>query len=90
MTQQKPDFDSIKQVNPYGEEYWSARDLMPKLGYKRWDYFIKAIQDAIKNLQASKQITENHISHVRKKVPVGSGAEREIDDYHRFQECADR
>lgn len=79
---QSPDFDSIKQVNPYGEDYWSARELMPLLGYKRWDYFIKAIQDAIKNLQASSQIVENHISHTRKKVPLGSGAEREIDDYY--------
>ena len=23
-----PDFDSIKQINPYGEEYWSARALI--------------------------------------------------------------
>ncbi len=79
---QTPDFDSIKQVNPYSEEYWSARSLMLKLGYKRWDYFIKAIQDAIHNLQTNEQIPENHISYIRKKVPLGSGAEREIDDYY--------
>src|SRR6266446_6784611 len=79
---QTPDFDSIKQVNPYSEEYWSARSLMLKLGYKRWDYFIKAIQDAIHNLQSNEQIPENHISYIRKKVPLGSGAEREIDDYY--------
>jgi DNA-damage-inducible protein D len=79
---QTPDFDSIKQVNPYGEEYWSARSLMLKLGYKRWDYFIKAIQDAIHNLQTNEQKPENHISYIRKKVPLGSGAEREIDDYY--------
>jgi DNA-damage-inducible protein D len=79
---EKPDFDSIKRISPYGAQYWSARDLMPLLGYKRWDYFLKAVQDAIKNLQANHQITEDHISHVRKKVPLGSGAEREIDDYY--------
>lgn len=33
MSIQAPDFDSIKQINPYGAEYWSARDLMPLLGY---------------------------------------------------------
>jgi DNA-damage-inducible protein D len=32
---QQPDFDSIKQENVYGIEYWSARDLMPLLGYGR-------------------------------------------------------
>lgn len=35
MSIQAPDFDSIKQINPYGAEYWSARDLMPLLGYAR-------------------------------------------------------
>lgn len=30
---QAPDFDSIKQTNPYGQEYWSARELAPLLGY---------------------------------------------------------
>jgi hypothetical protein len=28
MAEQKPDFESIKRVNPYGMEYWSARDLI--------------------------------------------------------------
>ncbi len=28
-------FERIKQMNPYGIEYWSARDLMPLLGYKK-------------------------------------------------------
>jgi hypothetical protein len=27
-----PDFKSIKQISPYGVEYWSARDLAPLLG----------------------------------------------------------
>ena len=33
---QLPDFDSIRQTNVYGVEYWSARDLMPLLGYDYW------------------------------------------------------
>jgi len=31
----QPDFDSIKQTDPYGHEFWYARDLAPLLGYKR-------------------------------------------------------
>jgi hypothetical protein len=31
---QTPDFESIKQTNPYGVEYWSARDLRPLLDTK--------------------------------------------------------
>lgn len=34
-----PDFDSIKQANMYGEDYWSARDLAPLLGYVEWRNF---------------------------------------------------
>ena len=44
---QTPDFNSIKQVNPYGEEYWSARDLAPLLGYNKWERFEVAIQRAM-------------------------------------------
>jgi len=35
MENKSPDFESIKQVNPYGAEYWSARDLAPLLGYDK-------------------------------------------------------
>ena len=36
-------FDSIKRVRPDGSEYWSARDLMPLLGYIEWRKFDGAI-----------------------------------------------
>ena len=36
-------FDSIRQVRPDGSEFWSARDLMPLLGYDRWENFESAI-----------------------------------------------
>jgi DNA-damage-inducible protein D len=42
----QPDFDSIKQTDPYGHEFWSARELMPLLGYDRWQNFEKAIERA--------------------------------------------
>ncbi len=39
-------FDQIRQVRPDGSEYWSARDLMPLLGYDRWENFEAAIERA--------------------------------------------
>lgn len=39
-------FDSIKRVRPDGSEYWSARDLMPLLGYIEWRKFDGAIDRA--------------------------------------------
>lgn len=82
MEAQKPDFDSIKQVNVYGIEYWSARDLMPLLGYgKNWQNFESAVQRAMTACEESGQIVENHFNASIKMVSLGSGAEREVKDY---------
>ena len=40
-------FDAIKQVNSQGVEFWSARDLMPMLGYDRWENFDASIERAL-------------------------------------------
>ena len=37
-------FEALKQINPYGAEHRSARDLPPLLGYKQWRRF----EDAVK------------------------------------------
>jgi len=39
-------FDAIMRTSEAGKEYWSARDLMPLLGYARWERFEEAIQRA--------------------------------------------
>jgi DNA-damage-inducible protein D len=82
MTQQTPDFDSIKQISPYGVEFWSARRLMPLLGYgNKWQNFETAIKKAMIAFESNKQVVADHFTSVSKKVPLGSGAEREIRDY---------
>jgi DNA-damage-inducible protein D len=80
--QKKPDFDSIKQTNVYGTQYWSARDLMPLLGYgNNWRNFETALNKAIMACEESGQRKENHFDASIKMVPIGSGAERELSDY---------
>ena len=39
-------FDAIRRVTPEGREYWSARELMPLLGYDSWRRFADAIDRA--------------------------------------------
>jgi hypothetical protein len=39
-------FDAIRRVRPDGSEYWSARELMPLLGYDQWRRFAGAIERA--------------------------------------------
>ncbi len=60
MNQQKPDFDSIKQINPYGEEYWYARQLMPLLGYSKWERFAGAIKRAMIACENTGNIIDRH------------------------------
>lgn len=42
----KTNFEDIKKVNENGQEYWSARELMPLLGYHKWSNFLKTIHKA--------------------------------------------
>jgi hypothetical protein len=39
-------FESLKQSNEHGAEYWSARDLHSLLGYSQWRHFEQAIERA--------------------------------------------
>ena len=40
-------FEELKQTNPHGAEYWSARDLQPLLGYSQWRRFEQGIEQAL-------------------------------------------
>lgn len=74
-------FESIKHINEYGEEFWYARDLQSVLEYKRWDKFCNVISRAMDACKNSGNDVSNHFSHMGRMVNIGSGAEREIDDY---------
>jgi DNA-damage-inducible protein D len=39
-------FDAIKQVRADGSEFWSARDLMPLMGYSSWRNFLVPVERA--------------------------------------------
>lgn len=62
MAGRQPDFDSIKHINILGQEYWSARKLMPLLGYDKWQNFEKVIQEAMiaaSNRESGLALNEN-------------------------------
>lgn len=71
--------DDIRHQN--GNEYWYARDLWELLGYARWSNFLPAIERAKDSCRTSGFIVEDHFLGVRKMVDLGSGSQREIDDY---------
>lgn len=39
-------FDALRHTDAIGREYWLARDLMPHLGYEKWERFADAVDRA--------------------------------------------
>lgn len=74
-------FESIKYVNEYGQEFWYARDLQTALEYTEWRNFSKVLERAMLACQNSKNQITDHFVKVNKMVNIGSGAERELEDY---------
>ena len=75
-------FEALKKLNEHSAEFWSARDLQPLLGYAQWRRFEDAIKRAMISCEQSGNKSENHFANVGKMVEIGSGSEREVDDYH--------
>jgi DNA-damage-inducible protein D len=75
-------FESLKQSNEFGAEYWSARDLQPLLGYSQWRRFEQAIERAMVSCEQSGNTPVHHFAGAGKMIELGKGGQREVDDYH--------
>ena len=62
-------------------EFWYARELMPLLGYERWENFERAISRAMSSCETSGIEISDHFREVTKMVILGSGSKRNIKDY---------
>lgn len=65
-------FDSIRHINEHEQEYWSARELYPVLGYTTWNKFQDVIQRAKDAIETSGSHIDDHFYHEVKMVPTGS------------------
>ena len=74
-------FDSIKHIDEIGNEYWSARELMPLLEYNKWENFHKVIKLAMISCKMSGKDVSEHFPDVRKVLKVGNNAEMIVLDY---------
>jgi len=73
-------FESI--ANEYkGVECWSARELSTLLGYAKWEKFNNVIEKAKEACLNAGENSDDHFLHVGKMVTLGSGAQREVNDY---------
>lgn len=75
-------FDSIRHVNEYGQEYWSARELISVLEYNEYRFFKNVIGKAITACEGSNNKVSDHIVQVHDMIETGKGAHRQIEDYH--------
>jgi hypothetical protein len=57
-------FDSIRRFDADGNEYWMARELMPLLGYLKWQRFCEAIERAKITCQLNNEPEASHINHL--------------------------
>lgn len=75
-------FDLLAQTHPQEAEleFWFARDLQEPLGQARWENFMTAIQRAIESCKTTGYDPKHHFRGVTKMVPLGSGAERPVED----------
>lgn len=75
------DFESIKKADKNGVEYWLARELMPILGYSKWQNAEETIARAAKAAMNSGQAVDNHFTAVSKMVDIGLNTKREVRDW---------
>ena len=78
----KNKFDSvIHNIEDEQIEFWFARELMPLLGYERWENFENAIIRAMVSCKSSNITVSDHFREVTKMIPTGKGAKRKVKDY---------
>lgn len=78
----KAEFDAVVHCFESSQtEYWYARELMPLLGYGRWENFDKAIARAMESCESSGSVVSDHFREVTKMISAGKGAQRKVKDY---------
>ena len=70
-------FDAIRRVDEHGE-YWLARELMPLLGYERWESFEDVIDRAVAAALNAGHDVEQGFSR-RSEKPGGQGGRPRAD-----------
>lgn len=78
-TYQSP-FESIKQIDDDGNEYWYARDLQEILEYSEWRNFSKIIEKAKSACETSGHAVQSEFVDINKLVDVGANLQRSIQD----------
>ncbi len=74
-------FEGYSNITEDRIEFWFARDLQHLLGYTKWDNFIKVLNKAKTACETAGNEINDHFAEVGKMVQLGSGSQREIQDF---------
>jgi DNA-damage-inducible protein D len=80
LEQHHATFDSIRQQDEEGNEYWLARPLAKVLDYSEYRHVLPVLERAKEACRNSNQAVEDHFEDVLAMVEIGSGAKRELPD----------
>lgn len=73
-------FERIKRLDDTENEFWSARELGRVLEYSEFRHFKPVIERAKEACKNSGINVLDHFEDILDMVPIGSGAERELED----------
>jgi len=74
-------FESIKHVNEYGQDVWSARELAKTLGYDNYRNFNKAVDKAKDAIAIGGRCPDDHVVASDQLIETGKGAKRMVKDH---------
>ena len=69
-------FESIKQFDENGNEYWTSRDLSRILEYTDYRNFLKVVDKAKTACANSNQLVSDHFVDFNDMIPIGKGGNR--------------
>jgi len=81
-------FESIKQIDENGNEFWNSDDLQQMLGYTKKQKFEGVIKKAIKACEVSGRSVDDHFTASGKPIISGKGRVQEVNSYSFTKEAA--
>ena len=75
-------FERLKRTDDQGREYWSARELMPAMGYTTWQKFSEAISRALVSCTNVGMDAKVEFSQVSQLIGAGNLGSQERRDWN--------
>jgi DNA-damage-inducible protein D len=76
-------FESIRRVNQFGQDFWSARELGKVLGYSEYRNFLPVVDKAKEACKKSSNVVSDHFVEYHEMIDIGKGAQREMPSVSR-------